>query len=296
MATRPTVSSVSLELAAAFAAPLRSAQLPGFEISQVLVPSGPRGAPRLARDSTVTEKEVEVDLSEPDALTARLQGLASAKPAAPMAGAVLVADVNGTLTRRAEFSDALLTGLSLPLLDAGAKTSLTARVRWQPGRVAYAKLAGPQPKVPQSKRKKALVASNFRIAGLPFDGASALARVQLPEVVGQLTGLAGNGPLDYARIDIGDVVLTFAGAAARDAALDWALKLMGDGKISDGEFLSLDIEMLDAALKNVLLTFRLSGCALLGYQESRIDNATDSLPRTSLRLAVGTLELVFAKP
>jgi hypothetical protein len=296
MATRSTTASTPvIELAGAVVGPLRTVQLPGFEISQGVVPAGPGGAPRLARDATVTEMQAEFDLSQSDALSDWLLALARGKPAAPMSGAVVVLDANSTVKRRAEFADGLLTAIELPLLDATARTAVSARLSWLPARMAYAKLSDANLKLAlPTKRKKAPLASNFRVKGLPFDAAARVTRVQLPQVSAQLDGLSSGGTPGYARIDLGEVELIFSGAAARDAALDWALKLMGDGRVTDSEFLNLDIELLDPALKNVLMTFKLGGCALRGYAESPIEGGADALPTASLRLAVGQLDLVFA--
>lgn len=285
-------SNLFLELGGKPSALLKSVQLPGISLQQVVVPRGPNGEPRLGRDAALTEMELTLPLQQADSLGDWLLALGAGKDPKPANGAVLVADSNFKLRRRVEFSEAWITQVQLPALDArDGKAALDLVLRCQPARVAYAQLgsdAGKAVATPSPKTKQ-LVAGNFRVKGLPFGDASHVVRVALPTLTADLAG----NPASVSRLDLGEVEISIT-AAGIEAALAWVLKVASDGKVSDTEVLALDIELLDPALKKVLLTVQLSGCVLVNFQEDRLDSRSDKLSGATLRLTVGRVGLVFA--
>ena len=290
MATRNTTTTkLAIELAGKLAATVSSLQLPGYRVEQVVVPTGPNASARLEVNVDITPLDAAFTLTQSDALTDWALALPRGKGAQPLNGAALVLDINSKLTRRVEWTEALVTELRLPELDAASKTAFSLGLTWLPNTVTYAKVSGEIIALPPaSKTKKTPMLANFRVLGLPFDG-KFVSRVTLPTVTGTL---AAQKP-GYAQVDSGDVTLVLS-ARSRDEALVWVQHVVADGQIADKEYLSLDIELLDAALKNVLLTVQLTGCALLGYEESRLDPAQEALGTVTLRFAVGKLDVVFA--
>lgn len=289
MATRTTSSTqLGLELAGKLIASVSSLQLPGYRVEQVVVPTGPNASARLGVNVNITPLDAAFTPTPSDALTDWALSLPRGLGATPRDGAALVLDINNKLTRRVEWTEALVTELRLPELDAASKAGFSMGLSWLPGTVSYAKASGAVVKLPPvNKTRKALLLSNFRVQGLPFDG-KFVSRITLPTVTGTL---AAQKP-GYAQVDLGEVRLVLA-ARSRDDVLAWVQQVMADGQIADQEYLSLSIELLDPTLKNVLLTLQLSGCALLGYEESRLDTAQDALGTVSLRFAVGKLDMAF---
>jgi hypothetical protein len=287
-----TSGNFYLELGGKPSATLKSVQLPGISLQQVVVPRGPNGEPRLGRDAALTELELSLPLQQADSLGDWLLALGAGKDPKPANGAVLVADANFKLKRRVEFSEAWITQVQLPALDArDGKVAPDLVLRCQPARVAYAQLGSDAGKVvaTPSPKAKQLVSSNFRVKGLPFGDASHVVRVGLPTLT---AALAGN-PASVSRVDLGELEISVT-AAGVEAALAWALKVASDGKVSDAEVLTLNVELLDPALKNALLTVQLSGCVLTSFQEDRLDSRSDKLGGATLRLTVGRVGLVFA--
>ncbi|MFO1228485.1 hypothetical protein [Roseateles sp.] len=285
-------SNVFLELGGKPTATLRSVTLPGIQVQQVVVPRGPNGEPRLGRDATLTELALTLPLNQADSLGDWLLAVGTGKDPKPADAAVLVADFNFKLQRRIECAETWITQVQLPVLDArDGKAALELDLRCQPARVAYAQLgsnagkvvAGPSPKAKQ------LMAGNFRVKGLPFGDASHVVRVALPTLAVELAG----SPASVARVDLGEVEITLSRAGV-DAALAWVLKAASDGQVSDAEVLSLDIELLDPALKKVLLTVQLGGCVLTRFQEDPLDARKETLGGATLRFAVGRVGMVFA--
>ena len=296
MAVRPTTAgSPAIELNGLFAGLARSLQMPGYRVEQVVVPSGPGKAARLAANISISAMAARIDLGEPGPLLEWALSLARGNPLATD-GAALVLDANRKVQRRVEWSDGLITELLLPTLDASSKEGFSLNLRWQPSSVSYAKPSAERLVLPVSKRKPILL-SNFRVVGLPFD-ASFVTQVALPTVTGKLvteqTGQQRLPSRHYSVIDLGELRLELA-ARSRDEALAWVQKLVADGRIADSEYLTLQIELLDPALKTVLATLTLAGCGLLRYEEDPIGTSTETVQRFALSFGVGQLDLQLAK-
>lgn len=295
MATRTTTATTPvIELTGKLAGAVRSLQLPGYQVESVVVPAGPGGAARLGANVSISPMSAEMTLVEQNALLDWALALAHGNPL-PLAGAALLLDFNGVPTRRIEWTDALLTTLRLPTLDAASKLACSIELGWQPGTVTYAKPSGTTVKLPTVK-KKALLSGNFRVAGLPFDG-TFIRKVVLPTVAAKVAteerGGARLGTRHTSSIDLGELQLEFT-ARSRDEVLAWVQKVVADGLIADKDYLSVDVQLLDAAMKNVLLTVSMSGCALLAYDESRVEAGQETIATETLRFAVGKLDLKFA--
>lgn len=71
-------------------------------------------------------------------------------------------------------------------------------------------------------------------------------------------------------------------------------KLVADGRIDAAEAIDIRVEMLDAALKSVLATIELRGCAFAGCEQSRLESQADAIASVSLRFAVAETGLTVA--
>jgi len=296
MAVRPTAAgSPAIELNGLLAGLARSLQMPGYRVEQVVVPSGPGKAARLAANISISTMAARIDLGEPGPLLEWALSLARGNPLATD-GAALVLDANRAVQRRVEWSEGLITELKLPVLDASSKLGFSLDLTWQPSSVSYAKPGGERLTLPTVKRKPILI-SNFRVVGLPFD-ASFITKITLPTVTAKLvseqTGQQRLPSRHYSLIDLGEVRLEFA-ARNRDEALAWVQKLVADGRIADGEYLTLRVELLDSTLKTVLATVTLAGCGLLRYEEDPIGTNIETVPRFALSFGIGQLDLQLAK-
>jgi hypothetical protein len=177
-------------------------------------------------------------------------------------------------------------------LDARSKDPIMARVGWVPARMKYSRPGNRLS--PLGKRRKALMSSAFQVKGLPFEGAAQCLRVQLPEVSATLIPPGEFREPVVGSVEVGEMELSFGGAAARDAVLAWVLKQV-ESQPAAAEIFSFVVQVLDPSLKNVQLSFTLTDCALRGFQEDPIDSGTETLPTCQLRLAVGRVDVVFAE-
>jgi len=207
-------------------------------------------------------------------------------------GAIQLLDRNYRVVRRIDWSQGLLTELRLPELDATSKSLFTIGLTWLPEALRYTK-ASFETVASGPGTGKAIVLSNFRVTGLPFD-ASAVVRVALPtvraKIAVQTTGSQRTPQRHLAGVDLGEVRLEI-GARSADAVRDWVVKVIGDGTVTDAERIDFGIELLDASLKNVAATITLRGCALTGYAEFELAAAAEQPANVALRFSVGDLDI-----
>lgn len=290
-----TASSLFLELDGRDAGALRSAQPASVRVDMVAREVGRELVVRRGVQVTLGEMAAEAALPEPGPLLDWLQATLAGNLAL-RDGAVLVGDQNRKLLRRIGFRGARLSGLALTPLDArDGRQPVQLTLRWLVEQVDDQAGAGAV-KGTVSRRKPAL-ASNFRIGGLPFD-ASAVQRIELPELqIDWSTSRVGElrEPVREGRRRFGAVAITI-GARQADAARAWVRKQVADGSIDEADGLTLQVDLLDAALKKALATIELSGCLLLGMDEEPLGgSAADRLGNTLvLRFDVGGMKLAIA--
>lgn len=276
--------AVFLELDGQPAGVLRSAQPPSLQVEITALSTGADGRERRAARVAYGALDAAADLAEPGPLVDWLQA-AIAGDLSPRTGALLVADMNHKVRRRIAFRGAHLTALIWPALDAtDGKQPLTVALRALVDGVD--ELSGDGKTPPMPGRRKTPLTGNFRVVGLPFDGA-AVSRVLLPTLQVAWVGDRAGGRRPERRLasrQLGPLSLTVTARQA-DAARAWVRKLAADGLVDEAEVLSLQVELLDAALKKVLVSVQLDGCLLLGMDEDAL-GGTDRLPGLTLRFDV----------
>ena len=158
---------------------LRSAQPPSVRVDVAKSTTGLDAPQRSGVRISLGEMVAEADLLEPGPL---LDWLASGLGGdlVPRSGAVVLADHNLQRRRRISFSDALLTAITWPALDAAEpRRPFTLGLRWLADQVDDSpdsgKLVGSLP-----GKRKPLLTSNFRVSGLPFGGDAVMRAVMRP--------------------------------------------------------------------------------------------------------------------
>lgn len=285
-------SNLFLELDGQAAGALRTAQPASLRVDLVPHDVGRelvvRRSARVALGEMAAESTVLDNSALTDWVAAVLAGNLS-----PHDGAVLVADRNYTVQRRIGFRGARLTRLAWPALDARAgKQPVTLSLRWLVDMVDDGPGGGQKTQL--ASRRKALLASNFRVGGLPFDGA-AVTKVELPVLQvtwsSSRTGDLRDRQLD-GRAQLGPLAITVSARQA-EAARAWVRKLVVDGSIDEAEGFALQVELLDATLKKVMATITFSSCLLLGMDEDPLAN-DDRLSELVLRFDVAGMKFSLA--
>jgi len=177
-------------------------------------------------------------------------------------GGFVVADHNYKARRRVDFTEALITEIKFPALDAAnGKEIGYLDVTVSPGTV---KLGGGNGSTVSTPRKsKNWLTSNFKVTlgKLPCDR---ILKVD-PIVVTQnlVEEEHGHGRYDVVpqRIEYSNIVLTIS-EADREKWEQWYKEFLIDGKNSNSDELQGTIEGLDATMKTVLLTIDLEHVGL----------------------------------
>lgn len=295
MAVTPRIagSNLTLELGGQAAGPLRSLQPPSYRLERI---DGQRGGTVLRAGSAVTLGELAAEFSpdQPGPLRDWAQRFASGD-LAPQSGEAQVLDFNFALRRSLAFEGGEITQLRLPTLSAtDGRSVVLLGLSWRAQ--SLRDKVGDGRRITVGKvRSKAMLASNFRVSGLPFDGAG-ITRVGLPllrridsAVDARRPPLRLGGTLDTGELTLG------VGGRSRDKALAWVQQLVADGRLDEAEQLDVGVELLDNTLKTVLATVHLKACSLLACDEPLIEPSVDTVPSLALRFAVGTVALSFGK-
>jgi len=288
---KTTSGPLLLELNGQAAGGLRRVQPANLRVTIASSVAGRETVVRRGAQVALGEMSADAYLFEPGPLVDWLQ-MALADDLTPRNGAVLQGDANLNLRRRIDFRGARLSGLSWPALDAtDAKQALILSLRWLVESVDDTAGSGGKIKQTTSRRKPPQT-SNFRVSGLPFGG-DAVLRVALPELqVAWATDRVGEqrrGML-VGRRQLGEAAITI-GARQAEAARTWVHKLVADGSIDEREGLTLQVDLLDAALKNVLATVVLNGCLLSGMDEDPLATGSEKLGNLTLRFDVAGMTL-----
>lgn len=160
--------------------------------------------------------------------------------------------------------------------------------------MAYPKAAGEVVSDTSPKpARKAPQLGQFRVLGLPFNGAN-VQRVALPGI--SVHAATAGTPVDArqapaaAAVELGELRLDIA-SAGRDAALAWVVQCVTDAPQKASEALTLTVELLDPSLKAALARLVLSGCSLLACDETPLRSDTATASAVSLRMSVRQMTL-----
>lgn len=291
MALKPnvTASNLAIELDGVAAGTLRSVLPPSYRIDRAAPAWNGAKVLQAGRTTLLGELAADMVLTAPGPLLAWLNSVMAGK-LQQSAGAVQVLDHNFVERRRIDFEAGQITEIKLPKLSvADGKTPVVIGFRWQPARVSDRPGSGKVAK-PQLSKRKALQSGNFRVAGLPFDG-SFITEVTLPTLTAKLQpGGSRLNPSPTLVVDHGELGLGFAPRATADV-LAWVRKLVDDGRVSDGETLTVTVELLDTALKSVLATVKLEGCSLLACDEAPLGTGVEGAGGVTLRFSVAQTAL-----
>lgn len=263
------LASMALELDGQYGGTVKSAEGGNAFVELLVEAPGPENIQR-KRPGAVRFEDIliEVPLGEDSKLLAGWITDFLTKGSMPRNGAITYADFNMNETKRLDFSNAVLTEVSLPVADAAAgKAAATLTLRIAP---QSTRLAGPSGKKSQGAlgtKQKAVISGNFRfnVQGLEkscgritkVQGLAAK-RPRPVEAVGQqrLPEIK-LGPLDCSLVSI------FLPEAEASPFYTWFNDTSATGK-SGGERAGL-LEWLDPTLSSVLASAQLGGLGILRY-------------------------------
>lgn len=189
-------------------------------------------------------------------------------------GAFVMANHDFEATRRVDFVEAYVNEIKLPSLDSSAnKQPFMVDMKWQPTSVAHSKASG-KIAAEQSKTQKTWSSANWRCLNFPFE-TKFVSKMDLPTMSAKLAnetyGETRRIEYHYASADCTDVVLHCSGGLMRDSVLPYIQKVIADGKLTDSEYFSAQVDMLDPSLQKTLGSIILNGLGLYKYTEQKLE-------------------------
>lgn len=200
----------------------------------------------------------------------------------PRDGTLRMLDFDRKEREVATFTNALVTEIGLPALDAASKDTFLLTVRITAERVQRQRGSGASEAGTVKGGKQALV-SNFRVS---LDGLD-------------LESVARVGPLTLRRplaeeTEIPDLELTLSEAGSA-SIVDWHRKFVIDGSNSEADEKSGSIALLDPALRETLLQVDLAGVGIFALERTTAAGGTDAISRITTRMYCEEMRLLPGK-
>ncbi|HYG59813.1 MAG TPA: phage tail protein [Symbiobacteriaceae bacterium] len=212
-------------------------------------------------------------------------------------GAIIAADYNGMVVSRMEFTNALMTEIGMPALDAASKDAAKMTIKFSPEYTRRTKAQGGTVKAtaPADKQKQWLP-SNFR---LRIDGLeSATARVNKidalvikQKVTENPVGESRDYQQEPAYLEVPNLVITLAESDS-DPLYDWfnASVIQGNNTERSGT-----LEYLSADMREVLFRVNFQGLGIFKLAPDKMEAGADQIRRVKAEMYCEDIRFTFGK-
>lgn len=206
-------------------------------------------------------------------------------------GAIIAADYDYRETERLTFTNALITEIGFPALDAASKEPAYITIKISPETTRRTKPAGTPAKLPSvGGKQKQWLPSNFR---LRIDGLEkATSRVNKIEaltvkqkVATESVGETRDYAIEPATLEIPNLVVTFSEHEA-DAWYDWANSFIIQGENGADKEKSGTLEFLAPNLKEVLFSLSLRGLGIFKLAPEKMEAGNEQIRRVKAEMYV----------
>jgi hypothetical protein len=197
-------------------------------------------------------------------------------------GRVVEVDTTGSVIGEREFTNAVLTEIQFPQLDAASKEAARVLVTLQPEQIKSGGGKSSGSKEASAKQRQAQ-ASNFRVKVGELDGSGVSKveaisiRMKSPETPDSRSRSTSSGQ------SVGDLVLTVSSAKSKPFA-DWHEEFVVKGNNSQDREKTATIELMSADMKNALLTLEGSGVGIIAVRPE--SGGSDSAKRVQVQMYV----------
>ncbi len=213
----------------------------------------------------------------------------------PINGVIHLADFDYKSVGSREFSNALLTEVTLPALDGASKEAAALTIVLQPETVRE---KGGQGNViggaAAAKSAKKWVGNAFRVT-IPGVDATRVSKVDAISATRKVAQNPVGEQRDFQQAPQGDwqvsnIVLQVAQQHARDF-VTWHDEFVIKGNNSADRERTMTIEMLDPSLQTTLLTVNLSGVGIIAVTPVAAEAGSDAIARSRVELYAEKLTL-----
>lgn len=205
----------------------------------------------------------------------------------PLNGAVLIGDFNQNVVKRLEFSNAIVTEIAFPELNAAGKEAFSVQVTLTPEAVrtkpGSGRMQAPGPS------SKAMLSNNFRLSvdGVDLTRVNKVESFVLKQTVSN--GAFGGVFKEPQRIttapEVGDLAFTLSEAGS-ESIQGWFDSFLIQGKRTQADEKSGKIELLGPDLKSVLFSITLRGMGIYRLAPDAIEANAETIRRVAAKLYV----------
>ena len=200
-------------------------------------------------------------------------------------GAIVLLDFNFAQRARMDFTEALISELTMPALDGSSKDEVQMTLKVSPGTVVYKKGDGSRPQYPPvgNSRVPKWLGSNFR---LQIDGLdTATPHVVTVDALTFRRRRADDGDGDHDRddrhgrggaLDVPDLVFSVAAADA-DPVLAWEQDFLIAGNDGDDRERSGTLHYLTPDLSKDIFTLTFGHLGVFRLSPSPVDSSTETI-------------------
>jgi hypothetical protein len=212
-------------------------------------------------------------------------------------GAVVAYDYNAKEMSRLEFTNALVTEIDLPDLDASSQRSaqLTVRCAAESTRLLRGtKASGPHPGVATKQRR--WLASNFR---LTIDGLDCRTVSKVESMVIKLVTAEGSSgeqrtsTVVPSHVEIPDLVVMLPQSASADDFLKWHEDFVIKGENSSSNEKNGKLEYLDPSLRSTLFAVGFHNLGIYKWTPGKVGASSESLRQVTVNMYCQEMELIL---
>jgi hypothetical protein len=211
-------------------------------------------------------------------------------------GSIVACDYNLEARSEREFSDALVTQVTIPAMDAASKDQCDMTVKFAPEMIRTRKASGKVPAAPVAAAKEMWLASNFKleIAGLDCSKVSAIGSFSVTPAVVDTIGDARIPLKESGTLEFPNLSITLAESAAA-TWMEWFDDFVVKGNNGDEREKSGSLVFLSPNLQSELGRVNFFNLGIFKIGSAKADADDDRIQRVTAELYCERMELQLGK-
>ncbi len=209
-------------------------------------------------------------------------------------GAIVVADFHHRERSRREFTNALITEVTLPPCDPSSRDAASMTVKFKPEYIRDVKGDGKAVTPDLSKRQKAFHPANFRltIEGVDTTHVAKVEELTLKQkVVENPIGENRDPGQQVGPLEIPDLVVSVPDAHA-ESFFDWFKSFVINGNNDESKHKNGSLVYLSPNLQDSLLTLNLKRMGIYSMEPGKYDVSAEGVHLVKFRIAIECMELL----
>ena len=211
-------------------------------------------------------------------------------------GAIVESDMNGTERGRLTFSNALLTEIGFPALDAASKDLAKMTVKFSPELTRMITAAGKQQGAGNAAVQKRWLPANFRLTidGLDCTQVSKVDALVIKQKVTQnAVGQGRDFQKEPTALEYPNLVVTLAESRAK-SFYDWHESFVVKGQNGDDKEKNGTLEYLSANTQEVLFTLTFKRLGIVKLAPEKVEANSEAVRRVKAEMYVEQMQFSYS--